>query len=502
MIEYSIQDIEPFVEDEKLTKSELELLPYVVENLSPSEIKNRLKDININVENATIRKRLGNIYSKFQISGGGPGKLPKLRDILVARIEAKKAQGTILISWSGSTGQKRAKHLCEILKHSKIEIAVLNADMNLGLQWHKEVETYLDSVDICFICLSENCYEKPLVNSAMGFLYGRIKQIKLLSFESKTLSQSSLSYFPTIDGFSEGALAKFYCDLVNGDLDDAQELIEIRFRRYKWKEKKQSSSEEEHSKKVDSKKHLLQIIGDKCYYDEEEIIHKVIDKSVDNRGQNRHWLQSISYANFSKISEYEAVIDEKLTQYFQNKINILEGLETIVDLYKKLEDFPVIACILRLKDERNYLVEHGSAASDSKILEGRNREARPPGKGYIQIVFAEKEPVIVPDISKKIDKFTNKEWINNNKIKSFASFPLINGDEVIGTFTIYGERIYDIEERKDHLFFLKSITFLLTNLIIRLKKIESFKNMLEIDKKAIDSLNIAEELKKIKDEIG
>lgn len=508
MIEYSIKDIEAFVKDEKLTKSELELLPYVIENLNPSEITKRLKDLNINVGNATVRKRLGNIYLKFKIPGDGPGKLPKLRDIITSRIQAKKAQGKILISWSGSIGKTRAKSLCSIMKHSKIEIVVLNSDMNLGLQWHKEVEGYLDNIDICFVCLSENCYEEPMVNSAMGLLYGKIKQFKLLSFESKKLSQSSLSYFPVVDAYNEQVLAKFYCELINGDLDDAQELIEIRFKRYKWREEINSSfdefieTEEEHDKQVIAKKNLLQIIGDKFYYDEEKKIHEIIDKSIGEYGQDKHWLQSISYANFAKISEYEKVVEDKLIEYFQEKINIIKGFETIIDSYQFLEDFPIIACVLRLKDENDYLVEHGSAAYNNNILEKRNREPRPPGKGYVQIVFAEKEPVIVPDISKKIDKFTNKEWINSNKIKSFASFPLMNGDEVMGTFTIYGNRIYDIEQYKDHLFFLKSITFLLTNLIIRLKKIEAFKNMLEIDKKKIDSLNIAEELKKIKDEIG
>lgn len=498
MIEYSVQDIEPFVKNEKLTSLELELLPYVIENLSPTEIRNHFHNININVENSTIRKRLGNIYSKFQIFGGGPGKLQKLRDILVARLESKKAQGMIFIPWSGSAGKKRAESLREILKHSKINIVIPSKDMDLGLQWYKEVKSYLDSADVCLICLSEDCYEKQLVNSAIGFLYGKIKQFKLLSFESKKISQSSLSHFPSIDGKCENELAKIYYNLVNGDIDDAQELIEIRLKRYNWKEKIElKESEEEHNKKINNSKNILQIIGNEYYDKEKKFIDEIIENSICKYDEKEHWLKSIIRDDSERISE----IEESLIQYFQNRINILKGLDSVLDLYKNIQDFPIVVCVLRLRDENNYLVEYKSAASDSEIFKKRNTEPRPPGKGYVQIVFAEKEHITVPDISKKINKFSNKEWIRDNKIKSFASFPLMNGDEVMGTFTIYGDRIYDIDEHKDHLFFIRSITFILSNLILRIKKIEVFKNILEIDKKRIDSINIAEELKKIKDEI-
>ncbi|MEM9542013.1 MAG: NB-ARC domain-containing protein [Cyanobacteria bacterium P01_E01_bin.42] len=71
-----------------VTDAELEVLSLAIQGVSNAEIAARL-----NIQAAAARKRLGEIYKKFHISGAGPGKLAKLQQILVERHRMKEARG-------------------------------------------------------------------------------------------------------------------------------------------------------------------------------------------------------------------------------------------------------------------------------------------------------------------------------------------------------------------------------------------------------------------------
>lgn len=60
-----------------VSKSELEVLLYAVQGKSPSAIA---KELGISAE--AVRKRLSEVYKTFEISGGGPGKLTKLQQVI------------------------------------------------------------------------------------------------------------------------------------------------------------------------------------------------------------------------------------------------------------------------------------------------------------------------------------------------------------------------------------------------------------------------------------
>ncbi len=60
-----------------LSSSELEVFIYAVEGKSPNAIAEEL-----HVSAEAVRKRLSEVYKKFQVSGGGPGKLTKLQQII------------------------------------------------------------------------------------------------------------------------------------------------------------------------------------------------------------------------------------------------------------------------------------------------------------------------------------------------------------------------------------------------------------------------------------
>jgi DNA-binding CsgD family transcriptional regulator len=71
-----------------VTDAELEVLSLAIQGVSNADIAARLS-----IQAAAARKRLGEIYKKFHISGAGPGKLAKLQQILVERHRMKEARG-------------------------------------------------------------------------------------------------------------------------------------------------------------------------------------------------------------------------------------------------------------------------------------------------------------------------------------------------------------------------------------------------------------------------
>ncbi|MBW4687311.1 MAG: NACHT domain-containing protein [Komarekiella atlantica HA4396-MV6] len=60
-----------------LSSSELEVLLYAVQDKSPNAIA-----IELGISAEAVRKRLSEVYKKFQVSGGGPGKLTKLQQVI------------------------------------------------------------------------------------------------------------------------------------------------------------------------------------------------------------------------------------------------------------------------------------------------------------------------------------------------------------------------------------------------------------------------------------
>jgi len=60
-----------------LSSSELEVLLYGIQDKSPNAIA-----IELGISAEAVRKRLSEVYKKFQVSGGGPGKLTKLQQVI------------------------------------------------------------------------------------------------------------------------------------------------------------------------------------------------------------------------------------------------------------------------------------------------------------------------------------------------------------------------------------------------------------------------------------
>ncbi|MEH2143462.1 NB-ARC domain-containing protein [Nostoc sp.] len=71
-----------------VSSSELEVLLYAVQDKSPNAIA---QELDISAE--AVRKRLSEVYKKFQVSGSGPGKLTKLQQVLTSEYQASSQTG-------------------------------------------------------------------------------------------------------------------------------------------------------------------------------------------------------------------------------------------------------------------------------------------------------------------------------------------------------------------------------------------------------------------------
>ncbi|MBN4005082.1 NB-ARC domain-containing protein [Nostoc sp. LPT] len=66
-----------------LSSSELEVFLYAVEGHSPNAIANKLA-----ISAEAVRKRLSEVYKKFNVTGSGPGKLTKLQQVIESEYQA------------------------------------------------------------------------------------------------------------------------------------------------------------------------------------------------------------------------------------------------------------------------------------------------------------------------------------------------------------------------------------------------------------------------------
>ncbi|NER53048.1 MAG: AAA family ATPase, partial [Symploca sp. SIO1A3] len=72
-------DLEALATERGVSKAELEAVSLALDGLSSKEISQKL-----GISAIAVRKRLGEVYQKFEISGSGPGKLAELRRILTS----------------------------------------------------------------------------------------------------------------------------------------------------------------------------------------------------------------------------------------------------------------------------------------------------------------------------------------------------------------------------------------------------------------------------------
>ncbi|MDJ0572750.1 MAG: class I SAM-dependent methyltransferase [Pleurocapsa sp. MO_192.B19] len=200
-----------------VTTGELEALAPALAGKSIAEIS-----IELGVQANAVRKRLGEVYQKFDIKGKGPGKLVKLQQILVAAYQEQTAKKKVILVWSGEAGKHLAQGFKQtIFKHPQIEVILCRRDL-VSLSWRSEVEPLLNNTSLGICCLSNIT---TAINFNFGFLLGKVKQLRLLKFQQSF--PEIFTSFPTIEANERSQLQDLLGELIG--TQEAQTWIEYQF---------------------------------------------------------------------------------------------------------------------------------------------------------------------------------------------------------------------------------------------------------------------------------
>lgn len=222
--------LKELVLEERISEAELQILSLALEGKSPTEIKSILGSSS---ENA-VQKKLARIYAKFRISGAGPGKLAKLQRILIDRLQVKQGKKPVLLYLGGCYDSQQAEGICSIFKHPQIEILSLDAEITADSPWLTQVNKSLKDADFCIVSLTQTFLESPCGHFAIGFLAGRIQNLKLLCFSPTALNESCLP-LPLLDGTDKATLAQLLGEII-GNVPEATDWVNFKLSTGNWLE--------------------------------------------------------------------------------------------------------------------------------------------------------------------------------------------------------------------------------------------------------------------------
>jgi GAF domain-containing protein len=221
------------------------------------------------------------------------------------------------------------------------------------------------------------------------------------------------------------------------------------------------------------------------------VIMNKIDQKTGNIMLNSCAFSDEEYSWFSEISSLIAIAMSSFHRGEQDKLeNDLSKLlvedspkeKVYQEVVKRLtsENTGFKACVLRIKNEKEELevVEVYAHANNDKEREKiLNRRIKTVIKPESQESFHTIKPEKFLINESNITKFSeNQKWVQENKFKSFGCFPLIAGDDFVGTISLYAA--YDYIFYPSYVNFLERITTLLASFIVRVKRGEQIENVI------------------------
>ncbi|MDJ0735752.1 MAG: GAF domain-containing protein [Nostocaceae cyanobacterium] len=202
-------------------------------------------------------------------------------------------------------------------------------------------------------------------------------------------------------------------------------------------------------------------------------IHPITKKITSYYGFTKdeiHWLSTIASAVATALSNIRRNRQNKLESDISNfLVNYQDEQKAYDEVVTRLvsEHTAFEVCILRVKNKSGMLELKAKKYVERINWEDREDECIKPGEGFVGKVVESKKEEIVEDIEQQIQEFNNKEWIINNKFKSFACFPLVYYNEVIGTLSVYTKYNYKFHDSCQE--FLKRVSSLIAAFIVRTK---------------------------------
>ncbi len=176
------------------------------------------------------------------------------------------------------------------------------------------------------------------------------------------------------------------------------------------------------------------------------------------------------------LGVYKKLIDKLVLLEVASRDFNLESVYKFVGESLTADFLPYQAFIIRIPDENNDLDLKIRSKTNHISWEGRKDGSVQAGSQIVGEVYKSKEARYIPDINEvEIKKFNNKQWISDNKLKSFACLPLCVQDECVGTISVYTK--YNHKFYQDHKNFLEQIAFLTAAIISRVKIISTLRKI-------------------------
>lgn len=505
---YSIEALHTALSDEALDEEHLELLLMIANGCSAQEIAEQ-KEITPNA----FRKRMGPIYIRLGIEGGR-GKLDKLRTFLETKLNPEIIKNKTLVTYFSDFEKDLVVTLIKkFLSGEEDKFLFVNNPINLGKPWKEEVEEKIKHASSGIALFLPISLEMPLANSAVGFLSGILNSFKFVNLGGQV--PEDLLFFEWLNGSTSKDLLSLRKTLLSESNLDPEQWINYCISTEGWSEKiieKISVSREEHYRSVKAKfieseefvKQISSLLDDETYQYEHKIVEGMIHVSAP---QLHSWLPKISASLVKEMRDLkeEYLVEELAHQNYpivevespslEIRKNHIDSITKNLKSPIQQEEFPICVCVLRVIQDDSSFKQKSAASTEDISFSNRDTQDRRPGEGFVQIVAAGRKPVSVRSIDQNLlISFKNRDWIQENRLHSFISFPIFTDTEVNGILSFYGYRDYAIYDNPEHLYFIDCLVYLISRLLIKLNKMKALKTLLSLNKEQFGDLNLLSHL--------
>ena len=183
------------------------------------------------------------------------------------------------------------------------------------------------------------------------------------------------------------------------------------------------------------------------------------------------YLDGIGHEIASRYSHIRKEEQEKIREELTACLTLPMNFKQFADKVTKrlvAYDTSFATCILRIWDNNDHLsivsihvarnkeisIETNSRKSQEETAKATLREYKP----LINKVVATGKHYIIDNIETEKEKFTNRLWIEQNRLKSYACFPIISKiseQQIVGTLAVYTAYRYDFHRQSCQDFLVK-----------------------------------------------
>lgn len=136
----------------------------------------------------------------------------------------------IFISWSGKFGKLIAEYLYSNLFNYANLQPWISSHITAGSAWFEETKEALNNSDYGVVCLTPGTSKKPWINFEIGWLYGKLNNCKIITFEEEI--GSPLTHLQRRSGLDKNTWFELLREMIPQDLrsnDEIRDRVELKF---------------------------------------------------------------------------------------------------------------------------------------------------------------------------------------------------------------------------------------------------------------------------------